>query len=118
MMASSLRFLLVALALFCVCTPRLMLAQSPVSPGAPRELLLFMEVPIVVTPSRRAQPITQSPSAVTVITAEEIRQSGATSLPDLLRFVPGLDVYQATVSEASVGARGLNTSLLARMQVL
>jgi iron complex outermembrane receptor protein len=79
---------------------------------------LFMEVPTVVTPIRRPQPLTQAPAAVTVITAEEIRQSGATSIPELLRFVPGLDVFQRTASEASVAARGLNVSIPARMQVL
>src|SRR5918992_550720 len=117
-MGSSPRFLLVVLVFLCPYMPPLTPAHPAMHPSASRELLLFMEVPTVVTPVRRPQPLTQAPAAVTVITAEEIRQSGATSLPELLRFVPGLDVFQRTASEASVAARGLNVSIPARMQVL
>ena len=83
-----------------------------------RELLLFIEVPTVVTASGREQPLTQAPSAITVITAEEIRQSGATSIPDLLRVVPGLDFFRTSASNVSIAARGLNAQSQARMQVL
>ncbi len=83
-----------------------------------RELLLFMEVPTVVTATGREQPLTQAPSATTVITADEIRQSGATSIPDLLRTVPGLDFFRTSASNVSIAARGFNRQDLARMQVL
>jgi iron complex outermembrane receptor protein len=83
-----------------------------------RELLLFMEVPTVVTATGREQPLTQAPSAITVITADEIRQSGATNIPDLLRVVPGLDFFRTSASNVSIAARGLNAQAFARMQVL
>ncbi len=83
-----------------------------------RELLLFIEVPTVVTAAGREQPLSQAPSAVTVITAEEIRQSGATSIPDVLRGVPGLDFFRTSASNVSIAARGLNSQASARMQVL
>lgn len=83
-----------------------------------RELLLFREVPTVITPTRREQPLTQAPSAITVITAEEIRQSGATSIPDLLRSVPGLDFFRLSASDVRIAARGLNREFPVRMQVL
>jgi hypothetical protein len=44
-------------------------------PSLSRELLLFMDVPTVITATGRKQLFTQVPSAITVITAEEIRPS-------------------------------------------
>jgi len=87
-------------------------AQAP-----SRELLLFMEVPTVVTPARREQPLTKAPSTTTVITAEEIRRSGVTNIADLFRFVPGLDFMRPSVSDVNITARGLNSRLAHRMQV-
>jgi iron complex outermembrane receptor protein len=76
-----------------------------------------MKVPTVVTPARREQPLTKAPSTTTIITAEEIRRSWATSIPDLLRAVPGLDFFRASASDVNIAARGLNTRLAHRMQV-
>jgi iron complex outermembrane receptor protein len=59
---------------------------------------------ISVGAARHPQPVRDSPSAVTVITAEEIRASGAWTLPELLRSVPGLHVVRASASEWSVVA--------------
>lgn len=83
-----------------------------------RELLLFIEVPTVITATGREQPLTEAPTAISVITAEEIRQSGATSIPELLRFVPGLDFTRTSASNVSIAARGLNLVARSRMQVL
>ncbi len=75
-----------------------------------RELLFFEEVPIVVSATKREQPITESPSSISVITAEDIRRSSATNIPDLLRRVAGLDVLRVTPSDAQISARGFNES--------
>ena len=83
-----------------------------------RELLMFKEIPIVVTATRRAQLLTQAPSAITIITGEEIRQSGATSLPELLQVVPGLDMFRTSASNVSIATRGLNKEVPVRIQVL
>ena len=95
----------------------LLTAQVAAAQESSRELLLFMKVPIVVTPARREQPLTKAPSTTTIITAEEIRRSWATSIPDLLRAVPGLDFFRPTASDVNIAARGLNTRLAHRMQV-
>jgi iron complex outermembrane recepter protein len=92
-------------------------AQAPAPQEPSRELLLFMEVPMVVTPARREQPLTKAPSTTTVITAEEIRRSGATNIPDLFRSVPGLDFFRVSASDVNITARGLNRRLGHRMQV-
>jgi iron complex outermembrane receptor protein len=61
----------------------------------------------VVSASRRRQPIYWSPSAITVFTRDDIRASGARDLADLLRRVPGFDVYRLKPSFPLVGARAL-----------
>jgi iron complex outermembrane receptor protein len=48
----------------------------------------------VTSVSKREQKLSQTPAAVFVIDQEDIRRSGATGIPDLLRMVPGLDVAQ------------------------
>ncbi len=69
--------------------------------------LLFMEIPTVVTASRKPQPINEAPASVFVVTAEDIKYSGALSIPDALRLVPGIDVFSITVRNQSVAVRGL-----------
>ena len=57
--------------------------------------------------SKHRQSIFWSPSAITVLTREDIRASGAVNVPDLLRRVPGFDVYEMKPSFPLVGARAL-----------
>ncbi len=75
--------------------------------------LLELEIPIVVTAARREQKITTVSHAMSVITAEDIRLSGARSVPDALRLVPGMDVADLAYGVAAVSPRGHN-SLLSR----
>ncbi len=49
----------------------------------------YDELPTVLTVSRLAQPLNETPGAVTVINRETIRRSGARELVDVLRLVPG-----------------------------
>jgi iron complex outermembrane recepter protein len=44
--------------------------------------------------SKKEQKLSRTPAAIFVITKEDIRRSGATNIPDLLRMVPGMDVAQ------------------------
>lgn len=75
-----------------------------------RELLFFEEIPIVISATKIEQPITESPSSISVITAEDIRRSSATNIADLLRRVPGIDVLRISPSDAQISARGFNES--------
>lgn len=72
----------------------------------------------VVTASRRAQSSLEAPNAMTVITAEDIRLSGATNLYELLRRVPGADVMAMGVGSANVSFRGFNQRLANKVLVL
>jgi iron complex outermembrane receptor protein len=80
--------------------------------------LLEMEVPVVVTATRRAQRVTSVPYAMSVITAEDIRRSGARSIPDALRLVPGVDVADLTYGNAAVSPRGFHGFLSRSVLVL
>ena len=74
-----------------------------------RELLLMEDIPVVViTPAKVAQPILESPSTITVLTREDIRRYGITSLSDILRNVPGVDVMSVSPTDRNVSMRGFN----------
>jgi len=67
----------------------------------------LVDVP-VVSAARKTQSLSEVASAVFVINAEDIRRSGATSIPDLLRMVPGMQVARVDGTTWSVSARGFN----------
>ncbi|MBI1822603.1 MAG: TonB-dependent receptor [Nitrospirae bacterium] len=81
-------------------------------------LSVMSEEQMVVTPSRHLQSVYQSPSTISVISAEEIQASGATNLPDLLRGVPGMEVMETTSAEHIVSIRGDNQLLANKLLVL
>ncbi len=83
-----------------------------------QELQLIKEEETVSIASRYEQPISQAPSNVYVITDEDIRHSGATDIPTVLRRVPGLDIMQVTGAEFNVSARGNNQLTANKMLVL
>lgn len=70
------------------------------------ERILWQEIPLVFASSKRLQPITETASSMEIITAEDIKQSGATNLGDVLRSVSGVDVREAHASQHVVGIRG------------
>jgi iron complex outermembrane receptor protein len=72
----------------------------------------------VTSASRKEQKISRVPAAIFVITQEEIRRSGATNIPDLLRMVPGLEVAQVTSSVWAISARGFNSQYSNKLLVL
>ena len=72
----------------------------------------------ITTVSREEQPLMRSAAAVTVISAEEIRRSGASDLPDLLRGVPGAHIARVDGNTWAVGIRGFNGVFSNRLHVL
>lgn len=73
---------------------------------------------VVITASRRAESPLEAPNAVTILTAEDIRLSGARTLPDLLRRVPGVDVMAMSYSDFNVAIRGFNRRIANKILVL
>ena len=72
----------------------------------------------VTTVSKEPVKASQTPAAIYVITQEDIRRSGMTSLPDLLRMVPGLHVGQIQGGVWAISARGFNDQYSNKMLVL
>lgn len=72
----------------------------------------------VTSVSRRAEPLSQAAASVYVITGEEIRRSGRTSLPEALRLAPNLDVARADANQYAISARGFNSTLANKLLVL
>ena len=72
----------------------------------------------VSTLARTEQTVKDTPAAAFVITAEDIRRSGANSLPDVLRMVPGMDVAQVNSWSAAVSARGFSDLYANKLQVM
>lgn len=73
-----------------------------------RQEVLYLREESVSIAVRREQPISEAPSNVDVITAEDIRRSGATDIPTILRRLPGLEVMQTTGADFNVSVRGDN----------
>lgn len=94
------------------------LVHDPMPLALSDELELLKEEETVSIASRYEQPISQAPSNVYVVTDEDIRQSGATDLPTVLRRVPGLEVMQMTGGDFNVSARGGNQPFANKMLVM
>jgi iron complex outermembrane recepter protein len=62
----------------------------------------------VSTVARQESTVGKSPAAVYVITNEMIRQSGAKTIPDVLRMAPGVDVAQIDSNTWAISIRGFN----------
>jgi outer membrane receptor for ferrienterochelin and colicin len=91
---------------------------APPPQGIPDELQLLKEEETVSIASRYEQPISQAPSNVYVITDEDIRHSGATDLPTILRRIPGIDVMQVTGADFNVSVRGNNQLVSNKLLVM
>ncbi|HLW99514.1 MAG TPA: TonB-dependent receptor [Candidatus Acidoferrales bacterium] len=72
----------------------------------------------VTSGAKKGEPVQRTAAAIFVITSEDIRRSGATTLPDVLRLAPGLDVAQINGSTWAVSSRGFNDEFSNQMLVL
>jgi iron complex outermembrane recepter protein len=79
------------------------------------ENLMNMEIS---SASKKEQPASRTAAAVFVLTQEDIRRSGMTNLPDVLRLVPGLEVAHIDASDWAVSSRGFNGRFANKLLVL
>jgi iron complex outermembrane receptor protein len=98
-------------------------ASRPAATG-PEGLMGLEEKPedlydvVVVSASRAASSPLEAPAATTVITDEDIRLSGATNIPDILRRVPGMEALGMSASDTELSMRGFNQRLSNKLLVL
>jgi iron complex outermembrane receptor protein len=72
----------------------------------------------VTSVSKRAQPLADAPASIFVITNNDIRRSGATTLPQALRLAPNLQVAQVDARNYAITARGFNNPFENKLLVL
>jgi len=92
-------------------------AQSPAVDLASMKIEDLMNVH-VTSVSKQDQKMSQVAAAVFVIAQDDIRESGATTIPDLLRMVPGLNVAQINSNTWAISARGFNSQFADKLLVL
>jgi len=67
---------------------------------------------------KRSEPLSDAAAAIYVITREDIRPSGATSIPEILRLAPNLQVARVDSSQYAITARGFNSTTANKLLVL
>ncbi len=72
----------------------------------------------ITTVSKKKQKLFKSASAIFVITEEDIRRSGLTSIPEILRIVPGLQVARMSSNTWAISARGFNKRFANKLLVM
>jgi len=72
----------------------------------------------VTSVSKKQESLGGAAAAVAVVTGEDIKRSGATTIPDALRLVPGLHVARTSSSAASVNSRGFSSMNSEKLLVL
>lgn len=103
------------LAVVAVLTPLPGMTQQHDLSQASLEDLMNIQVTSV---SKKEQKLSKVGAAVFVINQGEIRRSGATNIPDLLRMVPGVDVAQIDASNWAISIRGFNDRYASKVLVL
>ncbi len=103
-------FFAATLVLFNPCAAlRAASAVAAVRATAPSELDLDQLVNLEFTSvGRKEQKLSEVAAAAHLLTQEDIRRSGVTSIPEALRLVPGLDVARVDTHNWAVGSRGFN----------
>jgi iron complex outermembrane receptor protein len=79
------------------------------------EQLMDIEVTSV---SKRPEKLSEAASAIQVITGDDIRRAGATSIPEALRLASNLEVAQIDSRQWAITARGFNNVFADKMLVL
>ena len=94
-------------------------AQSLPPPSALKKMSVDQLMDIVVTSvARRPEKLSETASAIQVITGEDIRRAGATSVPEALRLASNLEVAQVDSRQWAISARGFNNLFADKMLVL
>jgi iron complex outermembrane recepter protein len=94
-------------------------AADPQNQGSLKQLSLEQLGNLeVTTASKSPEQIWKTPAAIYVITQDDIRRSGAVSIPEVLRLAPGVEVARIDANKWSVGIRGFGSRLARSVLVL
>ncbi len=92
-------------------------AQEDVNDLADMSLESLMDMEVTST-AKKPQALSEAAAAIHVITREDIRRSGATSLPEALRLAPGLQVARVNGNAWAISARGFNNLIANKLLVM
>ncbi len=104
----------------CISMTALAADEKPAAPKNAYADLSLEELmnETVTSVSKKEQPLFDSAAAISVLSNDDIRRSGATTLPDALRLVPGMDVASVNSAQTAVSARGFNGFYANKLLVL
>src|SRR5438309_4013916 len=108
---------LLALATTIVCTSGFSHAAAATSELTELSLEDLMNIE-VTSVSKKPERLSDAAAAVYVITREDIRRSGYTSIPEILRLAPNLQVARVDSSQYAITARGFNSTSANKLLVL
>lgn len=91
------------------------LAQGPSLADLSLEELANLRV---TTATLRSERLSEAPASIFVITAEDIRRSGARSITEALRLAPNLEVAQVSATSYAISARGFQNVITNKLLVL
>ncbi len=118
-MSSSRRFIVpiarVVAMLFGGLAPVLQASAQSLDYGAYEQML---GEPVTSSATGKPQRASDAPANIEIITQDDIRRSGATSVPDVLQYVAGVDVRRYGMADVEVGMRGYNEPYDPRLLVL
>lgn len=108
-------FLSVVISFAFLAVPKSVFARGDDISVLSLDELLDLEV---VSVAKVPEKITKTPAAIFIITQEDIRRSGVNTIPDALRMVPGIHVYQIDANKWAVSARGFASRFSNKMLVM
>src|SRR4051812_10339908 len=111
--------------LLSLVTPDLIAQEQPAGSNDRSNLSVLKNLSLedllkieLTSTSKESSEAFKTPAAIYVLTREDIAHSGATSIPDLLRIVPGVEVAQISSDKWAIGIRGFEGYLSKAVLVL
>ena len=95
-------------------------APAAVPPAHPYADLSLEELAnvVITSVSRRPQPLARAAASIFVISGEDVRRSGALTLPQALRLAPNLQVAALNAHEYAISARGFLSNIANKLLVM
>ena len=106
--------------LYLLLLPRSLFAADSIDTLAMlgSEAMYLDEMPVIISATRLSQPLNESPVSTTVIDRQMIDASGAQTIPDILRLVPGFTVGYLNGNRAVATYHGQSGRLSNRIQLV
>ena len=111
------RWLIRGCVLFLLTGPAVLAQESSERDLSEASIEELMEIKITVA-AKREEALSQTAAAVFVITQEDIRRSGMTSIPEVLRLAPGVQVAQINGNSWAISIRGFNNRYANKLLVM